>query len=173
MSTEGDIINRVANSSLKLVELEKFIPEGNRISIDIKDQLWQGLALKEKDFRAFVKETDWSYTKDAFVAIYCSEDVIIPVWAYMLLSSAIKPHAKEVVFGTIEDLEKVLVEREIENFSWEEFAGAKAIVKGCSDKALPTAAYVSVMNKLQQHAQSIMFGEPCSTVPLWKQARKK
>lgn len=168
MSEEG-IVNRVANSGLKTIDLEELIPEGERVLLDIKDQLWQGLALKEKDFRAYIKEQDWSEYQDKYVAIHCSVDALIPTWAYMLLSTSLAPFAKKVVFGNLEKLEENILNEALDGLDMAEFEGARVVVKGCSDKAVPQQAYVKLASLLHKQAKSILFGEPCSTVPIWKQ----
>ncbi len=166
-----EIVNRVANSSLITIDLEDLYPKRERVLLDIKDQLWQGLALKEKDFRAYIKENDWSVYQDKFVALTCSVDAIIPTWAYMLLATAITPFAKKVVFGGLEFLESSLMEESIKQLDFTAYQDARIVIKGCSDKEVPTAAYVLLTTKLQAYAKAIMFGEPCSTVPLWKKPR--
>ncbi len=166
-----EIINRVANSSLITIDLEDLYPKGDRVLLDIKDQLWQGLALKEKDFRAYIKENDWSVYQDNFVALTCSVDAIIPTWAYMLLATAITPFAKKVVFGDLEFLESSLMEESIKQLDFTTYQDARIVIKGCSYKEVPTATYVLLTAKLQAYAKAIMFGEPCSTVPLWKKPR--
>lgn len=166
-----EIINRVANSSLNTIDLEDLYPEGERVLLDIKEQLWQGLALKEKDFRAYIKATDWSVYQDKYVALSCSVDAIIPTWAYMLLATALNPFAKRVVFGDLTYLEGILFEEVIERIDYSQYQDARVVIKGCSDRAVPTASYVKLTEKLQPFAKAIMFGEPCSTVPLWKKPR--
>lgn len=167
-----EIINRVANSSLITIDLEELYPEGERVLLDIKDQLWQGLALKEKDFRAYIKETDWSIYQDRYIALTCTVDAIIPTWAYMLLTTAISPFAKKVVFGDLNYLESVLFEEAIAKLNYSQYQDARIVIKGCSDRAVPTSSYVKLTENLQQYAKAIMYGEPCSTVPLWKKPRK-
>ena len=166
-----EIINRVANSSLITIDLEDLYPKGERVLLDIKDQLWQGMALKEKDFRAYIKETDWSVYQDKYVALTCTVDAIIPTWAYMLLTTAIAPFAKRVVFGDLTYLESILFEESIANIDYSQYQDARIVIKGCSDKAVPTSSYVKLTEKLQPFVKVIMYGEPCSTVPLWKKPR--
>lgn len=168
----NEIVNRVARSGLITIDLEEFYPEGERVVYDIADNLWQGMALKEKDFRDFVKAKDWSIYKDQYVALHCSADAIVPTWAYMLLTTKIAPFAKKVVFGSLYDLENVLFEEALSSINFEDFEGARIVIKGCSDRAVPTSAYVKLTQLLQSHAQVLMYGEPCSTVPLWKKAKK-
>lgn len=168
---EKEIINRVANSSIVTFDLEEYYQPGERVLIDIKDQLYQGLILKEKDFRDFIKNHDWSQYKNKFVAITCSEDAIIPAWAYMLLTSALQPHANTIVFGTLEDLETKIFSEAISKVDWNQFNNAKVVIKGCSKVSVPMAAYVEATRLLRPHAASIMFGEPCSTVPVYKKSK--
>lgn len=168
---EKEIINRVANSSIVTFDLEEYYQPGDRVLFDIKDQLHQGLILKEKDFRDFIKSHDWSQYKNKFVAITCSEDAIIPAWAYMLLTSVLQPHAKAIVFGTLEDLETKIFSEAISKIDWKQFDNAKVVIKGCSKIAVPMAAYVEATRLLRPHAASIMFGEPCSTVPVYKKSK--
>ncbi|MEQ8623833.1 MAG: DUF2480 family protein [Vicingaceae bacterium] len=166
-----EIINRVAKSGLITLNLEEFYPEGERVLYDIKENLWQGIALKEKDFREFVKEYDWSTYEGKFVALTCSEDAIVPTWAYMLLATKLAPHAKRVVFGDLATLEAVLFEAVISKIDPSAYEDAKIVIKGCSDKAVPPSAYVKLTEMLMPYAKIIMYGEPCSTVPLYKKPR--
>lgn len=166
---EDKIVNRVANSGLITIDLEDFYPEGERVVYDLKDNLWQGLALKEKDFRDFIKQHDWSKYKSKNVTLLCSVDAIIPSWAYILLSTAINPHANFVTQGSKEELEKALWENEIQKIDLEEFKGARIVIKGCSNKEVPASAYLALSRRLQPLVRSMMFGEACSTVPLFKQ----
>ena len=129
-----------------------------------KDNLWQGIALKEKDFREFIKEHDWSIYQDKFVALHCSVDAIVPTWAYMLLATKISPYAQKVIFGTLEELEAILFEEALSQINPEDYQDARIVIKGCSDKAVPTSAYVKLVELLQPYAKIMMYGEPCSTV---------
>jgi hypothetical protein len=171
MAEDNGIVNRVANSALVTFDLETYYRPGERVMIDIKDQLHQGLILREKEFRAYVTGNDWSKFNNAFVAIHCSADAIVPTWAYMLLAIALEPHAARVVFGTLDDLETVLFKEALEGVDWDGFRGAKVVVKGCSKVAVPVAVYVEATNRLRPLASNIMYGEPCSTVPLFKARR--
>ena len=168
---EKGIVNRVAGSSLVTLDLEQYFVPGDRVVIDIKDQLFQGLILREKDFRSFVKSTDWSDYRNKLVAIACSTDAIIPHWAYMLLTSALQPYARRIVFGTLEDLETKIFSDQLSKIEWKQFAGAKVVIKGCSKVKVPAAVYVEATNLLMPWASSIMFGEPCSTVPVFRKPR--
>ena len=166
-----EIVNRVARSGLITLDLEEYYPEGERVLYDIKDNLWQGIALKEKDFREFVKENDWSVYKGKYVALYCSVDAIVPTWAYMLLATKISPYSKRVVFGNKQELESLLFEEAISKINPEDFQDARVVIKGCSNKEVPTSAYIKLTEMLQPVAKVLMYGEPCSTVPLWKKPR--
>lgn len=162
------IINKVINSGLITFDLEDLYDKGERIIYDLKDNLFMGMILKEKDFREFLKSHDWSQYAGKNVAITCSEDAIIPTWAYMLLTIKLQPVANSVVFGTLEELENKLFFDALQKVNPEEYRGARVVVKGCSKVPVPTAAYVEITRLLQPVVQSLMFGEPCSTVPLYK-----
>jgi hypothetical protein len=168
MDTEKEIINRVANSSLVTFNLEEYYRPGERVLIDIKPQLFQEMILKEKDFRNFIKTTDWTQYQNKFVALTCSADAIVPTWAYMLLTSALQPFARTIVFGTLEDLETKIFFEELSRVDWNKFNQAKVVIKGCSKVNVPAAVYVEATRLLMPYASGIMFGEPCSTVPVYK-----
>ena len=171
MEQQDQIINRVATSSLITFDLEDLYQPGERVLIDIKDQLFQELILKEKDFRDFIRQQDWSQYKDKYVAITCSADAIIPHWAFMLVTLAVRPFAKQVVLGTLEVLETALFHDVLSKIEWSKFKDEKVVVKGCSKVLVPTAVYVEVARELQPVVASLMFGEPCSTVPLYKRPK--
>ena len=166
-----EIINKVSNSKLINIDLEEFYPDGERVLFDIKDWLFEGIILKEKDFRASVKNHNWSGYKNACVALTCSEDAIIPSWAYLLLASELAVYAKKVVVGNLELLETVLFLEVIQNLNIEPFKDKPIIIKGCAQKPIPYSAFTMLIHKLQPIAKTIMYGEACSTVPLYK--RKK
>lgn len=163
-----EIVNRVANSKLVVVDLEDYYPKGNRVVFDIKDWLFEGIVLREKEFREQANTHDWSQYKDAYVALNCSTDAIIPAWAYMLLTIHIEPFARKVLIGDLEQLEASLYQTIIENLDTEQFKGKPIIIKGCSNKPVPANAYILLSQKLKPIAQSIMYGEACSAVPLFK-----
>lgn len=171
MEAQDQIVNKVANSSLITFNLEEYYVQGDRILLDIKDQLYQGLILKEKDFRDFIKTHDWSQYQNKFIAITCSADAIVPTWAYMLLAIALQPFAKKIVFGSLQELETILYHEQLAKIDWSKFNNAKVVVKGCSKVDVPIAVYVEATNRLKPLAASLMFGEPCSTVPLFKKSR--
>jgi hypothetical protein len=162
------IVNKVAESGLISFDLENYYPKENRKVFDLKDHLFMGLILKEKDFRAALSQIDWNCYKDAYVGITCSADAIIPMWAYMLVASYLEPVAKMVVFGSEEELINQVLLKNIDNIDNTEYADQRIVVKGCGDLAIPEAAYVAITKKLRPVAKSIMYGEPCSTVPIFK-----
>lgn len=163
-----EIVNRVASSKLITVNLEDYYPEGKRVLFDIKDWLFEGLVLREKDFRTLVKAHEWSQYKDAYVALSCSTDAIIPDWAYMVISINLTPFAKKTVLGNLEALETAIYQDIIQNFDTSSFKDKSIIIKGCSKKPVPSSAYVMITGKLKPIAKSIMYGEACSSVPLFK-----
>ena len=163
-----EIVNKVAQSNLVSIDLEKFYPEGKRMVFDLKDWLFEGLILREGDFRERVKTHDWRQYQDAHVAINCTADAIVPLWAFMLISSQLQPFAKTIVQGDAEKLESVLYRNFIETHDFTQYAGKPMIIKGCSKKPVPTDAFVAFVQRAQPHVKSIMFGEPCSTVPVFK-----
>jgi hypothetical protein len=168
----GEIINRVASSPLVTFNLEDYYPEGERVLYDIRDNLFQEMILREKDFRAFVKEHDWSQYEGKLVALHCSVDAIVPTWAYMLLVTKLEPYARMVVFGGLDTLEAALYQQALSKVDPEEFRDAKVVVKGCGKYPVPVFAYTEITRILRPYAASIMFGEPCSTVPLYKKSKK-
>ena len=163
-----EIINRVAKSKLKTFDLEEVYPEGKRVLFDIKDWLFQEQILKEKDFRASVKNHDWSQYKNSFIAITGSVDAIIPSWAFMLVAAEVNLHAKKVIVGNLELLETVIYQELISFIDFKEFEDVPVIIKGCSEKPIPASAFAFLIAKLQPIASSILFGEACSSVPLYK-----
>ncbi len=166
-----EIVNRVAKSPLITVNLEEFYPEGSRILLDIKPWLFEGLVLREKEFRAAVEQHNWEQYKDVFVALTCSTEAIIPAWAYMLITTKLAPYAKRVIIGDLEQLETAIYQDVIANLDVSEYINKPIIIKGCSNKPVPQNAYVMLTAKIQEVAKSVMYGEACSSVPLFK--RKK
>jgi hypothetical protein len=169
---EDKIINKVAKSGIININLETFYPQGTRILFDIKALLYEGLILKEKDFRAFIKNEDWSAYQDKYVALICSEDAIVPTWAYMLLATHLTPFAKKVVFGDLETLETALYQELLHKLPINAYKDARVVIKGCGDLPVPVAAFVEITRLLQPVAKSIMYGEACSMVPLYKQPKQ-
>ena len=168
MEIQENFVNKVAASGLITFNLEDYLNQGERVVYDIKDNLFHGLMLREKDFREFIKTHDWAAYTGKNVAITCSADAIVPTWAYMLLANKMKPYANEVVFGSLETLEAVLFTKALAKIDLNAFAGERVVVKGCADIDLPVAAYVEITNLLTPVVKSIMYGEPCSTVPIYK-----
>ena len=168
---EAEIINRVTNSGLVTLDLEDYYHPGERVLYDIKDNLYMGLMLREKDFRAFLKAHDWSQYTGKNVALTCTEDAIVPTWAYMLLTLNLQPYANTIVFGTLADLDEKLYFDAIAQIDPETYRDARVVIKGCSKVPVPVAAYVEITRVLRPVAQSLLFGEPCSTVPLYKRPK--
>ena len=168
MQIQENIINKVAQSGLVSFDLAELYPKGERVLYDIKENLFHGLMLREKDFREFVKEHDWSSYTGKHVAIICSADAIVPTWAYMLLATKLAPYAGTVVFGDLDQLESVLYQQEVNKVNLENYRDQRIVIKGCGEIPVPVSAYVDLTSKLTAVAKSIMYGEPCSTVPLYK-----
>ena len=166
-----EIINRVANSNLITLDLEDFYPEGRRVVFDIKDWLLDGLVLREKDFRQQVKDHDWAQYQDSYVALTCSTDAIVPAWAFMLIAASLEPYAKKMVKGSLETLESSIYQDIINTMDVSSYTDKPVIVKGCSNKPVPTNAYLMIVNRLKPYARSIMYGEACSSVPLYKKPK--
>lgn len=164
----SDIINRVAQSKLITFDLEELYPKGRREVLDIKDWLHEGIILREKEFRNALDQYDWTSYKDAFVALTCSTDAIVPGWAFMLVASKLNAQAKKVVVGSLEDLETLLYQNALDFLDVSQFKDKPVIIKGCSNKPVPENAYIMAMTKIQQVAKSVMYGEACSAVPLFK-----
>ena len=164
----NEIINRVANSKLVTFDLEGFYPNGERVIFDISKWLLEGIVLKENDFREEVKNHDWSQYQDKFVALYCETDAIIPGWAYLLISMQLTPFVKKVSVGDLITLETILFSEIIEKIDFSRFIDKAVIIKGCAHKPIPQNAFVLLAQKLQPIAKSIMYGEACSSVPLYK-----
>ncbi|MDT0691167.1 DUF2480 family protein [Salegentibacter sp. F188] len=170
MSTE--IVNRVANSKLVTFDLEDYYPSGERVLFDIKDWLLEGLVLREGVFREKAAQHDWRQYKDSYVALTCTTDAIIPAWAYMLLATYLQPYAKKTVSGNLEDLETVLYTEIIQKMDVSELVDKPVIVKGCSHKPVPKNAYLLLIEKLQPVVKSLLYGEACSSVPLYRKPKK-
>ena len=164
----SEIINRVAQSALVTFNLEDHYPKGERILLDIKDWLFEGFILREKEFRAAISSHNWEQYKDAYVALTCSTDAIIPGWAYMLIATELQPYAKKMLIGNLEQLEASLYQSIIEKLDLSEYKDKPVIIKGCSNKPVPPNAYLWITSKMQTVAKSVMYGEACSSVPLFK-----
>ncbi len=168
MNEEETIVNKVAKSGLVVVEMDSFLPDATPEVIDIAAQLWEGIALKEKDFRAFVADTDWESFSGKTVALYCSADAIILHWAFMMVAARLAPFAKAIHFGHPDSYTASAVAKNIEALDPETYRDARVIVKGCGKGNLDFAAYGQIASKLMPVVKSLIFGEPCSTVPVWK-----
>jgi len=164
----SEIINKVAQSKLITFDLEDYYPKGKRIVLDIKDWLYENFVLREKEFRTHIIEHDWLQYKGAYVSLTCSTDAIVPGWAYMLITTKLQPYAEKVVLGTLEDLETSLFQSIIEDMDVSNFKDKPVIIKGCTNKPVPANAYLMLTQKLMPVAKSIMYGEACSSVPLYK-----
>lgn len=165
---EEQIINRIADSALKVFDLEDYYPAGQRELLDISGWLWQGFVLREKEFREVLKNHNWQQYSGKYIALHCSTDAIVPAWAYMLVSVYLQPVAKMVVQGSINDIDIQLYQMLLNDLDYTHYAGQPVIIKGCSKKPVPQEAYVMAAQKLMPVARSIMFGEACSSVPLYK-----
>jgi TATA-box binding protein (TBP) (component of TFIID and TFIIIB) len=168
MEIQENIVNKVASSGLITLNLEEYYHQGERVVYDLKENLFHGLILREKDFREFIKTHDWTAYSGKNVAIICSADAIVPTWAYMLLANRLKPFAHEVVFGGPEVLEAVLFTRALSKIDISVYKDERVVIKGCADIDVPVSAYVEITALLTPVVKSIMYGEPCSTVPIYK-----
>ena len=168
MDIQENIINKVAQSGLVSFDLAELYPQGERVLYDIKDNLFHGLILREKDFRDFIKEHNWEQYSGKHVAITCTADAIVPTWAYMLLANRLAPFATTVIFGDLESLETILFERALEKLDIEKYRDQRIVIKGCGDIAIPESAFINLTVRLTTVSKSIMYGEPCSTVPIYK-----
>ena len=167
----SEIINKVANSVLEVFDLEDYYPSGNRTQVDISQWLFEGFLLKEKDFREALKNHDWKQYENQYVAINCSTDAIIPAWAAILVTTHVSPYAKKVVSGDLNDLESALYQEILPTLDYSKYQDKPIILKGCSKKPVPESAYVFAVQNLQPFAKSIMYGEACSAVPLYKASK--
>lgn len=167
----SEIVNRVANSAIISLDLETYYQQGPRKSFDLRPYLFQEMIVREKDFRQMLKETDWEQFRDAFVSVYCSVDAIIPTWAYMLVMTYLEGVAKEAIIGGPEDLEKYVMTKSLQQINPKDFEGRPVVVKGCGKLPVPINAYGEIVRILKGSARSIMYGEPCSTVPVYKAPR--
>ncbi|MEZ4797112.1 MAG: DUF2480 family protein [Flavobacteriaceae bacterium] len=168
---KGEIVNRVANSKLVTIDLEDYYPKGERVFFDIKDWLLEGLVLREKDFRQYAKNHNWEQYKNCYVALACSSDAIIPAWAFMLLSTYLEPFAQKTVIGNLDTLEASIFQDIVSSLDVSIYKDKPIIIKGCSNKPIPDNAYIQLTTKLKPIAKSIMYGEACSSVPLYKKAK--
>ena len=166
-----EIVNKVANSALEVFDLEDYYPQGIRTQIDLSQWLYEGFILKEKDFREALKNHDWAQYQNHLVAINCSTEAIIPAWASILVTTYVSPFAKAVVSGSLTDLDTFLYQEILSSLDYSKYQDKPLILKGCSKKPVPESAYIMAIQKLQFVAKSIMYGEACSAVPLYKKAK--
>lgn len=162
------IINRVAESALVTINLEDYFPKEEIAEFDLKDFLFMGLIIKEKDFREALAATDWGIYENKYVAVTCTADAIIPFWAWMLVSRYLQPYAKDIIMGNKETLIKNIMQKNISAIDASAYADKRIVIKGCGDLPVPESAYMDITKLLMPYAKSIMYGEPCSTVPVYK-----
>ena len=165
------LVNRVAESGIITINLEDYFPEARFMTFDIRDYLFQGLILRERDFREALKALDWSAYKDCIVLISCSVDAIIPQWAYMLIESGLADVAADTWHGTTEEYLRYHYRRILEKQDFSQYREKSVVIKGCGQKPVPAYAYALITRLLRPIARSIMYGEPCSTVPVYKRPR--
>jgi hypothetical protein len=165
------LVNKVANSGLVTINMEGWCPEGSLVSLDIKDFLFHGLILKEKEFRAAVKEKDWSLYEGQILCVFCSTDAIIPVWAFMLIAAATESIVKDLYWGTEDQFLSDHFRNIIHNMDISQYQDQRIVIKGCSQKPVPPSAYMDLTRRLKPFVQSILYGEPCSTVPVYKKPK--
>lgn len=165
---EKEIVNRVAKSPIITFDLEDLYPKGTRIQLDISQWLFEGFLLKEKEFRTAVSAHNWSQYQDHYLALYCSTDAILPAWAFLLVATHATPFCKKVITGSLEELESILYATIIEGIDTAPYTDKPVIIKGCANKPIPANAYLLLGQKLQPVAKSLMYGEACSAVPLFK-----
>ena len=163
-----EIVNKVTQSGLVTIDLEDLFIPGERVLFDLKDWLFEELILKEKDFREKIKDHNWENYKDKFVAVTCTADAIVPTWAFMLVATHIKPVARKISFGNLQKLEEEIFDEAISKLNADDFKDQKVVIKGCSKIEVPVSAYVNLTALLRPVVKSIMYGEPCSTVPVYK-----
>jgi len=163
-----EIINRVANSPLITFDLEEHYPEGKRIPLDLSQWLEQGFILREKEFRVALKNVDFKVYQDCYIALHCSTDALLPAWANLLVATYLQPIAKKVIWGSLAELENAIFQDLIQSLPVELYKDKPVIIKGCADKVIPPTAFIALVEKLQPHVKSLMYGEACSSVPLYK-----
>ena len=162
------IVNRVAESGIITLDLVPYLPGDTIAEFDLKPYLFREMILREKDYRAALQTTDWEQYRGKHVAILCSADAIVPVWAYMLAASNLEPVALSVYFGSKDEMVKHLIQKRINEIDPQEYKDKRVVIKGCGDIAIPEAAYVAITHHLRPYVKSLMYGEPCSMVPIYK-----
>ena len=173
MSSSNIIINKVAESGIITIDLEEYTKNTPIKIFDLKNYLFMELILKEKDFRTALTQVNWEEYKDMFVGVTCSADAIIPLWAYMLVAIYVEPFAKKVFMGNEEQVKEQILLHHIDSLDIANFTDKRIVIKGCGDNPIPASAYLAITAKLRPVAKTIMYGEPCSTVPIFKQSTKK
>lgn len=173
MENTEQVRNRMAQSKQEILDLEDLRPSGKRVVFDLKDWLFQGLIVREKDFKAHLKEENWQDYEGMHVAVLCSADAIVPTWAFMSVVAALTPHARTVVMGDLNTLEQEIFRRELAQVDWEEYVGKKVVIKGCSKEKVPDFVYGEAVRMLSPLAKLIRFGEPCSSMPVYKRPRSQ
>lgn len=169
----SEIKNRAANSSLKELDLEALAPKTARLFFDLAPWLFEGMILREKDFRQHLKAHDWAQYAEKPVAVGCTADAIVPTWAFMAVAGHLQEHATHVHFGSLESLDDLLFREALETVDWESFRDERVVVRGCSEVPVPTSAYAEATRRLAPIARLIMYGEPCSHVPVYKKPKVK
>jgi Protein of unknown function (DUF2480) len=164
------IVNKVSESGLITLDLEQYYPRDEVVLFDLKDYLFRGLILKEKDFREALRNLDWEVYRNKYVGVTCSIDAIIPPWAYMLSASYLQPVAKDVIMGDEKEVHKTIFTKSIQSINVDEFAGQRVVVKGCGETPIGEFAYMEITKRLRPVVKTIMYGEPCSTVPIFKKS---
>ncbi|MFD2593713.1 DUF2480 family protein [Sphingobacterium griseoflavum] len=168
MEIQETIVNKVAQSGIITVDLAKYAPAGDILVYDVKENLFHGLILKEKDFRAFIQAHDWEQYEGKHIGIVCSADAIVPTWAYMLLATKLTPYARSVHFADQQEILQILFTAALDRIDYSTFQDQRVVVKGCGDIYVPESAFVKFTVELSKVAKSVMYGEPCSTVPVFK-----
>jgi hypothetical protein len=166
-----EIVNRVANSALEVFDLEDYYPAGIRTQLDLSQWLIEGILLKEAAFREALKNHDWTQYQNQWIALHCATDAIVPAWASILVTTYLAPYAKKVVLGNLEDLDTALYTAILPTIDYTVYQDKPVILKGCSKKPVPASAYIMAIQNLQPFAKSIMYGEACSAVPLFKKTK--
>lgn len=170
---EGPIVNKVAKSGLKTIDLEEYYDETPIEEFDLKDFLYQGLIIREKEFRKTLDEHDWTRYAGSYIAVYCSSDAIIAPWAYMLVTTYAQVYATEVFYGSVDDVRYMLYSRKLNKIDWSQYEGKRVILKGCGDKPVPASAYLLATKNLLPYAERVMYGEACSFVPVFRENKVK
>lgn len=171
MDIQKPLVNRVASSGLMTINLEDYYPKGETAEFDLKDFLFMEMILKEKDFRESLRNHDWSQYQDKHLLVFCSADAIIPMWAFMLVAAYAEPYTTNIIQGSKAEFLKLSYMKSLSELDYDQYEDKRVVIKGCSDKPVPPFAYAYLTQLLRPKAKSIMFGEPCSTVPVYKKPR--